>query len=408
MSSLKFKNIPEILNGEIILPASKSISNRVLMIKSLSPDFAIQNLSSADDTQLMLAALTTDENELFIRNAGTAMRFLTAYFAQSDKDVILKGDERMNTRPIAPLVEALNDMGAAIEYMEKQGFPPLHITGRKLKGGIINIRPDISSQFISALMLIAPKLENGLLIEFNELPVSMPYIEMTASVMRYFGIVMKISNRIIDISPQSYKSRDFIVESDWSSASYIYALSALKPGSEITFNDLFADSIQGDSIIRIYMEKFGVNTIFRGKNARISSSGLMPERFDAEMIDYPDLIPTMICLCAAGKIPFKISGTHTLKHKESDRAVALKSELGKFGIDLSLDKNSLSCENYPSEINSPVLLNTYNDHRLAMSFTMLAYVYPEVEIENPEEVKKSFPGFWDELGKSGFNYEVKN
>ena len=248
MSSLKFKNIPEILNGEIILPASKSISNRVLMIKSLSPDFAIQNLSSADDTQLMLAALTTDENELFIRNAGTAMRFLTAYFAQSDKDVILKGDERMNTRPIAPLVEALNDMGAAIEYMEKQGFPPLHITGRKLKGGIINIRPDISSQFISALMLIAPKLENGLLIEFNELPVSMPYIEMTASVMRYFGIVMKISNRIIDISPQSYKSRDFIVESDWSSASYIYALSALKPGSEITFNDLFADSIQGAAI----------------------------------------------------------------------------------------------------------------------------------------------------------------
>ena len=407
MQHLKFTYIPEVIEGEIDLPSSKSISNRVLIIRALSGDFNIENLSEADDTQIMLSALSSKDADVFIGNAGTTMRFLTAYFAIGNQKKILRGDAQMNQRPIAPLVNALKSIGAKIEYVANDGFTPVKIYPSKLDGNSVEIDSEISSQFISALMLIAPMLEKGLEIKFNSTPTSLPYIKMTAEIMRYFSADVSIYKKEILIKPQIYSRKNFEVESDWSSASYLYALAALKPGSKLKMNKLKESSVQGDWIISKLMLSFGVNTEFLDGNSIISSNGKYPLFFDADMIDHPDLIPTMVCLCIALDIPFKISGTRTLKFKETDRELAIKTELEKIGINIDMDENSLVYNGEFLNRDIEVLLNTYNDHRLVMSFSLLALKYPNIKIENPFVVKKSYPSYFSELKKAGFKFEIR-
>jgi 3-phosphoshikimate 1-carboxyvinyltransferase len=407
MNLVKFLKVPDIFNAEINLPASKSISNRVLIIKALcDKKFNINNLSEADDTALMTKALESNGPIINVKNAGTAMRFLTAYYAQSSKTIFLEGSSRMNERPIAPLVSAFQTLGADIKHMGKDGFPPLNITGTKLKGGNIKVVSSISSQFISALMLIAPKMDYGLNIEFDSIPVSLPYIKMTGKIMEVFGAKNRITPNCIYIEADKYNASDFEVENDWSSASYFYAMAAIKPGSTIKFSKLYYNSVQGDSVISKFMEEFGVITTYNNNNVEITSGNQNISHFSADLIDHPDLIPTIVCLCSALKIPFKIEGARTLKHKESQRADTLKDELKKLGIDLTLTDNSIKCDSYPMKVVDNTTLLTYNDHRLVMSFSILALAYPTIMIENPTEVQKSFPGFFDELSRLEIKTEV--
>ena len=405
---MKYVNItqkPRILKGPVHLPASKSISNRVLVIRALcASPFIIQNLSKADDTVLMESLFKSNERELYVKNAGTVARFLIPFYASRPGDVILKGNERMNARPIGALVNALIDIGADIEYLNKEGNLPVHIHGKFLKGGQVSIAADQSSQFVSALALIAPPLKEGLTIDIAGDPVSEPYINMTLNTMAYFGIHFNQNENRISIPHQKYLPRLFFVESDWSSASYFFALSALFPGTEMTFPDLYQNSIQGDHIICRIIREFGVEISFHENNCQIKSTASYPSFFRFDFINHPDLIPTFVCLCCALRIPFEITGTRTLKHKESDRAEVLKSELIKLGYSIELQDNLMSYDGNIKEVKPGMInLDTHGDHRLAMSFAILASKNPDICMVNPEVVDKSFPDFWEQISNLGFS-----
>lgn len=392
----------------INLPASKSISNRVLIIQALTGgDFKIENLSQADDTLLMQHALSSGSNDIFLKNAGTAMRFLTAYFAvdnKNNKAVILRGEERMYNRPIAPLVEVLKNLGAEIYYIENEGFPPLKIKSHKLEGGEIKIKANISSQFVTALLLIAPKIENGLKIKLEGEIVSQPYIHMTLEIMKFFGVSAEVKNNVIFIPEKDYLSKDFFVESDWSAASYIFSLAALFPESQIKLPNLNKNSLQGDSVLKNLFTSFRLEINFYKNDCNIKSAkNNKPAFFEYDFIHNPDLIPTFVVLCCALKVPFKIKGSKTLKYKESDRDLALKNELSKLGFNLLVEENCISCNEFPENISqNTILLQTYNDHRMAMSFSLLSKINPNIIIENPEVVEKSYPAYWKDLEMLGF------
>jgi 3-phosphoshikimate 1-carboxyvinyltransferase len=412
MKWLRIIKSPEKLNGFVRLPASKSISNRALIIHALcSEKFTIHNLSLADDTLLLKAILETDEQELYIKNAGTAMRFLTAYFAQKSGDIYLSGSARMHERPISPLVDALRKLGAKIEYSERENYPPLHITGTKLLGAEIHLSASQSSQFASALLLIAPTLSSLLKLILEGEIVSAPYLDLTLKMLSYFGIKYLREGNSIYIEPQKYLSKPFRVENDWSSASYWYALTAVLRDSKIDFHNLFEESYQGDSVLQKFMQHFGIETHFGSTVCTISNHSNSEKQaiFEADFIDYPDLIPTFVTLCCAKKIPFNITGTKTLKYKESDRAEVLKTELAKLGFEIELTENSLSCESYNQSIfpQDDIWMKTYDDHRMAMSWSILAAQNPKIWIENPDCVEKSYPDFWRVMEEKGFNFEEK-
>ena len=404
MNNLSIIKSPLKLTGAIHLPASKSISNRTLVIRALSETpFLIQNLSEADDTVLLDSLFQSKGKEIYVRNAGTVARFILAYYASRSSEVILSGSERMNERPIRELVEALKTLGADIEYLNHKNHLPVHIHGQSLNGGSIPISAATSSQFISALLLIAPTLTEGLSLNMQGEMVSEPYIELTLRMMSYFGIKYLKHENLISIPPQKYIPKSFFVESDWSSASYYFALAALYPGSEIEFDHLLVESWQGDSILKNIMKDFGVETLFDDNKCIIKSKKVDLKYFSYDFINYPDLIPTFVCLCCALEVPFTISGIRTLKHKESNRAEVLKSELAKLGYSIECKENTMV---YNGEVilpgNGEIILNTHLDHRIAMSFALLASKNPDICIENPEVVDKSFPGFWDELAHMGF------
>lgn len=397
-------------NQTIEISGSKSISNRLLILHQLFNNIEIKNLSNSQDTQLLEKALNSNSEIIDIHHAGTAMRFLASYFSiQEGKTVVLTGSERMKQRPIKFLVDALRELGAEISYLEKEGFPPLKITGKKIEKNTVTISANISSQFISSLMLIGAKLENGLEIILEGKVTSKPYLEMTLKILRTVGIANHWEGNTIKIEPMNSNNHaekhlqniPFIVESDWSSASYFYSLAAISRET-INLKSFKPYSLQGDSALReIYWDFFGVNTISEGAEAKISLLPEhyfnFPEKIVLNMNDCPDIAQTLCVTATTLKIPFEITGLETLKVKETDRLLALKNELFKIGCISEITDDSIVSVKF-FEPNENISIATYNDHRMAMSFAPFCLV-KEINIENEDVVEKSYPDFWTDLKK---------
>lgn len=404
MSSKPLSLSSEYINLEINLPASKSISNRALILNALSYSaYDIENLSDSDDTRVMEAAFDSNSTHFDVGAAGTSMRFLTAFLAKTVGEWTITGSERMKNRPIKLLVDALNSLGGKIEYMEKEGFPPLRIFGSALMGGEINLDGGISSQYISALMMIAPFMQNGLKINLEGKVISRPYIRMTQQMMADFGVKVAFHENIIDIQPQTYTPIRYRVESDWSAASYWYEILALAEEGKIQLNGLKKESLQGDSHVAEIYKNFGVETEYFDNYVVISKSKEQTHKLDADKLEIdftnvPDLAQTVVVTCCLKEIPFKFSGLQSLKIKETNRVAALINELKKLGYVLyepsegELAWNEERCE--PESVPS---IATYEDHRMAMAFAPAALLKP-IEILHPEVVSKSYPGFWEDIG----------
>ncbi|HLG35954.1 MAG TPA: 3-phosphoshikimate 1-carboxyvinyltransferase [Bacteroidia bacterium] len=395
------------LKATIHLPSSKSISTRLLMMEALSgKKFPLKNISEADDTKLLQQLLSSDNNTLDAQNAGTCFRFLTAYLSLKEGEWILTGSERMKERPIGELVDALRMMGAAINYLEKENFPSLSIHGKRLNGKEIQIDASQSSQFVSALLLIAPYVEGGLKLKMVGEISSEPYIEMTLKLMEQFGIKILRNGNSIEIEQQEYVAKEFSVEPDWSSAAFWYAMAALSDAAEIFLEGLSAESMQGDSIVAELMKSFAVQTKFTKEGAVITRLGKsIQKNFSFNFSGHPDLAPAFFVLCSALGVEAKFTGIKNLSIKESNRAEALKTELEKCGAKISRineDEYRIT-STINNSINQP--FNNYNDHRLAMAFAMLAIPLGKVEIKNPAVVSKSYPGFWNDLRSAGFEVQ---
>ena len=392
--------------GSIQIPSSKSISNRMLIIRSLAGSGAtLYNLSDSDDTKVLSEALDTESDVKDVGHAGTAMRFLTAYLSTQPGEVTLTGSQRMKQRPVGPLVDALKQVGARIEYLENEACPPLRIKGGGLTGGSIAIEAGISSQFISALMMIGPVLEGGLSIELKGKVVSASYIEMTLSLMNSCGAGARFDGRTIIVPQGTYSMEKFRVESDWSGASYWFQVAALLPGSEITLPKLTQKSLQGDSALVQIFESLGVCTTFNEEGLILRSQKQeLPEQYAYDFTTCPDLVQTLaVSLCTLG-VPFRFTGTTTLRVKETDRIAALQTELKRVGFVLSSDPRGewLEWDGKRCDPETNPTIMTYHDHRMAMAFTPLAILLGKITIEDPGVVSKSYPGYWTDLEKAGF------
>ncbi|SEF84851.1 3-phosphoshikimate 1-carboxyvinyltransferase [Parabacteroides chinchillae] len=395
---------PEVrLQSSIQLPASKSISNRALILNALSySPYDIQNLSDCDDTEVMIKALNSNESNFDIKAAGTAMRFLTAFLSKVVGEWTITGTERMKNRPIKILVDALNSLGARIEYMEKEGYPPLRIFGSALQGGEISLAGGVSSQYISALLMIAPLMENGLVLHLEGNIISRPYINLTLKLMEQFGVKADWNGQTIKVLPQEYKPVHFTVESDWSAASYWYEIMALCPNAEIELLGLFKNSLQGDSAVAKLFAQLGVGTTFMNKGILLRHNGNVCKKLVHDFINEPDLAQTFVVTCVFLNIPFRFTGLQSLKIKETDRIEALKVELKKLGYVLTDSNNSiLEWNGERCEPESNPVIATYEDHRMAMAFAPVALLRP-VCIANPEVVSKSYPLYWKDLEQAGF------
>ncbi|MDG2396254.1 MAG: 3-phosphoshikimate 1-carboxyvinyltransferase [Flavobacteriaceae bacterium] len=395
--------------GELEISGSKSESNRLLIIKSFIPNIEIQNLSNSDDTILLLNALSSKKSILDIKHAGTAMRFLTAFFAtQPKKKVLLTGSERMKERPIGVLVDALKKIGADISYDGHSGFPPLKINGKIIKGGELSLSSNVSSQFISAILLISPFLENGITLKLNGKITSLPYIEMTLSILKKIGVIYNFKNNVIKIEKfDRIKENLIVVESDWSSASYYYSCVALSDNAELKLTRFYDKSIQGDSILIDLYKNFGVESrikdgaLYLRKIKKIKVKNSM----DFNLINCPDLAQTIAVTSFGVGVECNLYGLHTLRVKETDRLEALHTELSKLGANVKITRDSLHI--YQSEsIFSNIKIKTYNDHRMALAFAPLALKVP-IQIENYKVVSKSFPTFWEDMESIGFQV-IKN
>lgn len=394
------------VTGRIHIPSSKSISNRMLIIRALAPtEGKLQNLSDSDDTKVLSKALDTEGFVKDVGHAGTSMRFLAAYYSTRTGEFILTGSRRMKQRPIGPLVDALKQLGARIYYQETAGCPPLRIQGGGMRGGSIEIEAGISSQFISALMMIGPLLEGGLRIELQGRVVSATYIEMTRSLMNQCGVRASFDGKRITIPPGTYQVADYKVEADWSAASYWFQIAALLTGSEIMLPNLSINSLQGDAELVSIFKVLGVHTTFKEEGLLLRSQDEeLPEQFVYDFTGCPDLVQTLaVTLCARG-VRFRFTGTSTLRVKETDRIAALQAELQRVGFRLTADPGGtwLAWDGARCEPQSDPLIRTYNDHRMAMAFAPLAISLGEIGIEDPEVVSKSYPGYWKDLEKVGF------
>lgn len=383
------------------LPASKSISNRALIIKALAGNSArLLNLSDANDTQLMLRLVESKESTLNVEDAGTTMRFLTAFKSISNQPCVITGTDRMKHRPIKLLVDALRTIGAEIEYPEQEGYPPVKIIGFKgQKSKEVTIRGDVSSQYISALMMVAPTLPQGLLIKFDGKVTSRPYLEMTASLMRQFGAFVDFTDVGINIPHQAYKSTSITVESDWSAASYWFAFTALAQKAELVLPNITIESLQGDRVIIDIMKQLGVNAELRGSDLLLTKTN-HNNTIRWDFTDCPDLAQTVAVVCAAKGITGEFTGLESLRIKETDRIKALQQELAKIGATLSEKDNSWILTPSSTKIPNAVLFNTYLDHRMAMAFAPLAML-ADVVIEDPAVTRKSYPKFWDDVAVTG-------
>lgn len=399
------KGPDRLIRASVQLPASKSISNRALILSALSySPYDIQNLSDCDDTEVMVAALNSNSRDFDIKAAGTAMRFLTAFLSKVVGEWTITGTERMKNRPIRILVDALNSLGARVEYVEKEGFPPLRIFGSALQGGEISLSGGVSSQYISALLMIAPLMENGLTLHLEGNIISRPYINLTLQLMAQFGVVADWSDHTIRILPQSYEPIGFTVESDWSAASYWYEVMALSGNAEIELLGLFKDSLQGDAAGAKLFAQLGVGTTYTNRGVVLKRNGEMCRKLIYNFVNEPDLAQTFVVSCVLLNIPFRFTGLQSLKIKETDRMEALKVELRKLGYLLTDSKDSiLEWNGERCEAEAHPVIATYEDHRMAMAFAPAALLRPEgLAMAEPGVVSKSYPSFWEDLRSAGF------
>jgi len=390
--------------SSIKITGSKSESNRLLLLKALYPELSLENVSNSDDSELMTKALSSSSDVVDIHHAGTAMRFLTAFFAvQEDREVTLTGSKRMKERPIKILVEALQDLGADICYAENDGFPPIKIKGKKLTKNKVNLKANVSSQYISALLLIASKLENGLELTLEGEITSVPYIKMTLSLLDEIGVESSFVNNTITVKPNinQLSAKILTVESDWSSASYYFSIAAISEvGTEITLSSYKGNSLQGDSALVNIYEEFGIETTFLNNSICLKKVSENKETKSFNLVNAPDIAQTIAVTCFALGISCDLKGLHTLKIKETDRLVALKTEIEKLGGQVDITNDSLYL--HPSEsIKEMVSISTYHDHRMAMAFAPLA-LKTSLIIEEAAVVSKSYPTFWEDLKTLGF------
>lgn len=399
--SLDFKT--QVLRGQVILPASKSISNRVLIIHALADsDEPVENLADCDDTKSMLEILSSDGTCFHVGHAGTAMRFLTAFLARVVGKWELTGSERMKQRPIGVLVDALNQLGGHIDYGERKGFPPLIISGSYLVGGELEIPASVSSQYISALMMIAPYMEKGLTIKLEGKVVSGTYIDMTVQIMREFGANVRREGAIIRIEAQPYVAIPYRVESDWSAASYFFELLAIAEGGSLSLRGLSRNSMQGDARQVEIWEKLGVTARFIGEDVILTKTACQVSQLEFDFVEMPDLVQSFAVACCVMGIPFVFRGVETLRIKETDRIAALMAELAKLGYCLKADgDNKLSWEGETCEPMVVPEIETYHDHRMAMAFAPAVLKHKGLVIVDKDVVTKSFPGYWEEINKIG-------
>ena len=392
-------------DSTIYLNSSKSESNRLLIIKALSEkEITIKNLSKANDSVLLKNLLESENLVVWdAQDAGTSFRFLTSFLAIKKEHVVLSGTERMKQRPIKVLVDALNKIGAEILYLENEGFPPIYVKGKiNQVENKLDIPGDISSQYISSLLLIAPLLEKGIEINIEEPFYSRPYVNMTLNLMNSFGIKSEVKGNKINIKNQEFSSGSYIVESDWSAASYWYSILSISDNiNNLTLQGLKKKSNQGDSVISELMKSFGVNTQYKEDGIVLTKIKFDTEEIELDFRDCPDLTQTILVVAAYHKIKLKVSGVESLKIKETDRLLAMKNELKKIGCDFYEDDNYWVLEKRSQEIDDELPIDTYKDHRMAMAFAPLASK-KSIIINDPDVVVKSYPTYWEDLNKVGF------
>ncbi|MGL5890723.1 MAG: 3-phosphoshikimate 1-carboxyvinyltransferase [Bacteroidia bacterium] len=409
MKSLALHHPTGILKGTVQLPLSKSECNRLLIISALSSEpFQSLQLSDAEDTQSLQKLLTLSETApdgtvYDVGAAGTTMRFLAAYFAQLAGVRILTGSDRMRERPVGELVNVLRKLGAKIEYLEKEGYPPLRITGKRLSGGEVEMDGNVSSQFITALLLIGPRLHSGLVIRFRTEVVSVPYVNMTIRLMERFGAAPIWHDDVLSVSPSNYSAEgvEHNVEPDWSAAAPWFSMAALAKEADILLSGLHSNSLQGDRVLADLAPFWGLSATFEEAGLRIRKEGEKPFSFAFDFGDCPDIVQSAAVTAAALRIPTLFNGLETLRFKETDRIAALQTELGKLNMRTEANDVSLNLlETQP--LPSSAVVDTYHDHRMAMAFAPLALRMNGLQISDHDVVKKSYPGFWDEMRKLGF------
>lgn len=395
---------PKSLYSTIVLPGSKSISNRAIILNALSlSKKKIENLSVSEDTRVIQDVFASKTNEFDVRGAGTAMRFLAAFLAGVKGEWILRGSDRMHQRPIHPLVDTLITIGADIEYIGNKGYPPLKIKGRELEGGEVYLAANVSSQFISALMMIAPATKSGLTLHLEHEVISKPYIHLTQKMMEDFGVSVRWEEKTIKIAPQPYIPTIYSVESDWSAASYWYSFVALMPEAEVKLKGLKRESLQGDANIVNLFADLGVSTTFVEDGVVLNKKNVVRGKFFHNFINEPDLAQTFAVTCCLLNIKFFFSGLQTLKIKETDRIAALITELEKLGYVLRETENGmLEWDGERCLTDETIVIDTYDDHRMAMAFAPASIVFKDMYINYPEVVTKSYPSFWDDLQQAGF------
>ena len=393
------------LQGQIAVTGSKSETNRLLLLQALFPNITLANTSNSDDSEVMQKALIGNDEIVDIHHAGTAMRFLTAYFAVNEgREVVMTGSGRMQERPIKILVEALGQLGVEISYEKEEGYPPIRIKGKKVTASKVTLAANVSSQYISALLLVASKLENGLELTLEGEITSIPYIKMTLALLNDLDIQTSFEGNVIKVFPKAeVVSKEMVVESDWSSASYFFSLVALADTASITLSSYKQNSLQGDSELVSLYEKLGVQTTFQdNKMTLVKQANFKYETVNFELNNTPDIAQTIVVTCLGLGIGCHLTGLHTLKIKETDRLEALRIELTKLGANISVTNDSLTLV-ASENINHNVKIGTYNDHRMAMAFAPLALKVPII-IEDVEVVSKSYPDFWNDL--KALNFQV--
>lgn len=402
---LSTNSIFTIDDSQLNITGSKSETNRLLLLKALFPNITLANSSNSDDSEVMQKALAGNDEIVDIHHAGTAMRFLTAYFSVNEgREVVLTGSSRMQERPIKILVEALAQLGVEISYEKEVGYPPIRIKGKKVTASKVTLAANVSSQYISALLLVASKLDNGLELTLEGEITSIPYIKMTLALLADLDIKTSFEGNVIKVFPkESVETKEMVVESDWSSASYFFSLVALSDAAKITLSSYKENSLQGDSELVSLYEKMGVKTTFQNNKMTLEKvSGFNYEDVNFELNNTPDIAQTIVVTCLGLGIGCHLTGLHTLKIKETDRLEALRIELTKLGANISVTNDSLTLLR-SGDINHDVHIATYNDHRMAMAFAPLAIKVPII-IDDAEVVSKSYPDFWNDL--KALNFQI--
>ena len=403
MKDLRLRHQSGNLDGKIQITGSKSESNRMLLLRALFPHIELENLSNSDDTVAMKSGLENDNDLVDIGHAGTSMRFLTAYYSTlENQEKTLTGSSRMQERPIGILVDALRQLGADIKYLKNEGYPPLLIKGKRLTASEVSLSANISSQFITALMLIAPSLPYGLCLQLEGKITSVPYIEMTLSLLHQIGVKATFSGQHIQVFPKKdITQATHAIESDWSSASYYFSMIALSKDADITLSTYKENSLQGDKVLMDIYEPLGVNSMIKNNTLYLQKQALGSKPIQLDLSDAPDIAQTIAVTCYGLGVACDLTGLHTLKIKETDRLVALQKELTKLGAIIEVTDESLHLRKRTNPIHPNVLVETYHDHRMAMAFAPLALLVP-IRIQDADVVSKSYPGFWKDLGRLGF------